>query len=75
MSRHTIAAVFGELDFRTADEASLETFLAVSAASPYQQQLREYTESLSGRGARGPARAARDEQLVAAGADEVPRRL
>jgi RimJ/RimL family protein N-acetyltransferase len=32
--------------FTTAEEASLETFLSVSATSQYQPQLREYTESL-----------------------------
>ena len=32
--------------FVTAEEASLDTFLSVSAASPYQQQLQDYAESL-----------------------------
>src|SRR5262245_17822375 len=34
------------LNFRTAEEASLDAFLAVSEASPYQEQLRDYTASL-----------------------------
>ena len=38
------------LSFRTADEAPLDAFLAVSAASSFQPQLREYADSLLGRG-------------------------
>jgi ribosomal protein S18 acetylase RimI-like enzyme len=34
------------LSFLTAEEASMEAFLSVSAASPYQPQLREYAHSL-----------------------------
>jgi RimJ/RimL family protein N-acetyltransferase len=34
------------LDFVTADEASMDEFLSVSAASPYQQELRDYAGSL-----------------------------
>jgi RimJ/RimL family protein N-acetyltransferase len=34
------------LSFRTAEGASLDAFLAVSEASPYQEQLRDYTASL-----------------------------
>ena len=34
------------LEFVTADEASLDEFLSVSAASRFQNQLREYAESL-----------------------------
>jgi RimJ/RimL family protein N-acetyltransferase len=34
------------LEFATADKVSTDTFLAVSAGSQYQQQLREYLESL-----------------------------
>jgi RimJ/RimL family protein N-acetyltransferase len=34
------------LAFATAEQASLEAFLSVSEGSRYQQQLREYTESL-----------------------------
>jgi len=34
------------LSFLTAEEASMEAFLSVSQASPYQEQLREYAESL-----------------------------
>ena len=37
--------------FATADEASLETFLSVSEGSAYQEQLREYAETLLQRGA------------------------
>jgi hypothetical protein len=32
--------------FVTAEEASFDAFLSVSAASPYQPQLQEYLESL-----------------------------
>jgi ribosomal protein S18 acetylase RimI-like enzyme len=34
------------LEFVTAEEASLEDFLSVSSASPFQEQLHEYTRSL-----------------------------
>jgi RimJ/RimL family protein N-acetyltransferase len=34
------------LEFVTAEEASMDAFLSVSAASPYQEQLKEYAESL-----------------------------
>jgi RimJ/RimL family protein N-acetyltransferase len=34
------------LEFVTAEEASLEEFLSVSAASPFQEQLTDYAESL-----------------------------
>jgi hypothetical protein len=34
------------LSFLTAEEASMEAFLSVSAASPYQPQLRAYAHSL-----------------------------
>jgi RimJ/RimL family protein N-acetyltransferase len=34
------------LGFVTVDDASMEDFLSVSSASPFQEQLREYTESL-----------------------------
>jgi ribosomal protein S18 acetylase RimI-like enzyme len=34
------------LAFATAEEASMDAFLSVSATSPYQQPLREYAESL-----------------------------
>jgi ribosomal protein S18 acetylase RimI-like enzyme len=34
------------LSFVTAEQASMDAFLSVSAASLYQEQLREYTESL-----------------------------
>jgi ribosomal protein S18 acetylase RimI-like enzyme len=34
------------VDFVTVDDASLDAFLSVSAASPHQEQLREYAESL-----------------------------
>jgi ribosomal protein S18 acetylase RimI-like enzyme len=34
------------LEFATVDEVSTDTFLSVSSASPYQEQLREYLESL-----------------------------
>ena len=36
--------------FATADEASLETFLSASEESPYQEELREYAETLLQRG-------------------------
>lgn len=36
--------------FVAADEASLETFLSASKESPYQEQLREYAETLLQRG-------------------------
>jgi ribosomal protein S18 acetylase RimI-like enzyme len=34
------------LEFVTAAEASIDAFLSVSAASPFQQELQDYTESL-----------------------------
>jgi ribosomal protein S18 acetylase RimI-like enzyme len=34
------------LSFLTAEDASMEAFLSVSQASPYQEQLQEYAESL-----------------------------
>jgi hypothetical protein len=34
------------LTFATAEEATLDAFLSVSAGSPYQAELREYAESL-----------------------------
>jgi ribosomal protein S18 acetylase RimI-like enzyme len=34
------------LAFTTAEELSMDAFLSVSSGSPYQEQLREYTESL-----------------------------
>lgn len=37
------------LRFVTAEHASIDAFLSVSAASPYQEQLRNYTESLIGK--------------------------
>jgi ribosomal protein S18 acetylase RimI-like enzyme len=36
----------GKLAFVTAEEASVDAFLSTSTASPYQEQLREYLESL-----------------------------
>jgi RimJ/RimL family protein N-acetyltransferase len=42
------------LRFVTADDASLETFLSASRGSPYQEQLREYAETLLERGSTRP---------------------
>jgi ribosomal protein S18 acetylase RimI-like enzyme len=42
------------LRFVIADEASLESFLSASQGSPYQEQLREYAETLLERGSTRP---------------------
>src|SRR5262245_36495446 len=41
--------------FLTAEETSLDAFLSVSAASPFQEQLRDYTASLLRRRATRPS--------------------
>jgi RimJ/RimL family protein N-acetyltransferase len=45
-SRRVDSDATSHIAFVTADSASLEAFLSVSAASQYQPQLREYAESL-----------------------------
>src|SRR5215475_6295040 len=42
------------VDFATAEEASIETFVSVSKGSPYAGQLAEYTESLLQQGRTRP---------------------
>jgi RimJ/RimL family protein N-acetyltransferase len=42
------------IEFATAEEASMDAFLSVSAASPFGQQLQEYAESLLRQGCTRP---------------------